>query len=690
MSGIAGLVLLDGALPTDDVAARMAARVAHRGPDSSGTWAEGKVALAHRGLRTTPESFFEDPPLAKGPFALVADVRVDDRDALASRLGKALATLGLPEDGRPLTDHDLLLAAYAEWGDACPDYVLGDYAFAVWDKRFDRLFCAVDAFGTRPFYYTHRPGALFAFGSQTRAVAEHVSGGVDEAFLADRLLVYRDDPVRTPIRDVWALPGGHALAVDPGGIRVWQTEQISPDPSVGAGWSDDDYIEGYRERFEQAVQDRTRSSFPVGAELSGGLDSSSVAAVARDIVEASGRGPVYTFSNVYSHVPVTDEREYIDAVLSQGGMISHLTEVGELNPYKSLDEVIGVVDDEIMQGAFFTMWASYKNASASGVRTLLTGVDGDTVVSHGMLRLRELAEAGEWAAFGRETRALQERYSGASHRQTFQELSTSATTLFLAYGLPALDVLAEEGRLRDLIRSLRGARRGVGADPKRIARRLWRRAFVPTPVLRAYRATRPPTPPAPRSVEEREVSLAQPFRNRKVVRDRLATIGARDPGRLYRTLREEHTAAVRYLAGSGVAAQVSLVAGAAGVEPAHPFLDRRLVEYSLALPPHMKLRDGWTRYVHRRAMDGVLPSSVAWRVGKANFAPAFAEAWFGSNLESVEDLLAHPGKASEVVDIDALRARVAEVGTGSDHLIGGAALGLAVVHWLRTRNRTGS
>jgi len=161
MSGIVGLVTLDGSPADPELSARLTASVRFRGPDGEGTWAEGPVGLGHTRLRTL-EDVPDEGLLASpdGALWITADARVDDRCRLAAELAG---------HGQPCTtdasDARLLLHAYAAWGDDCPAHVLGDYAFAVWDRGRKRLFCAVVPFRIKPLFYAVAGGAiLFVIG----------------------------------------------------------------------------------------------------------------------------------------------------------------------------------------------------------------------------------------------------------------------------------------------------------------------------------------------------------------------------------------------------------------------------------------------------------------------------------------------------------------------------------------------
>ena len=165
MSGICGLFSLDKAPVAEDDIQAMSAMLGRRGPDRTGVYCDGSIALAHMLLATTPESGFEQQPLEHRESGCVvsADVRLDNRTEL---LGK----LGLHARQSTIGDAELLLLAYLEWGEQCLAHVLGDFAFAVWDPRQKSLFCARDHFGMRPLYYHEQPGKHFFFASEPRAI----------------------------------------------------------------------------------------------------------------------------------------------------------------------------------------------------------------------------------------------------------------------------------------------------------------------------------------------------------------------------------------------------------------------------------------------------------------------------------------------------------------------------------------
>src|SRR5262245_1759028 len=170
MSGIAGIFNVDGAPVDRRLIDRMTAFLRFRGPAASRVWTDGPLALGHTLLPTTDEAEREQQPCSiDGRTWIVADARVGARTALRAGLS-GRGRRGL--DGA--TDPELILHAYGEWGEACVEHLLGDFAFAIWDGARRRLFCARDHLGVRPFFYAHI-GRTFVFSNTLDCVRLHSS-----------------------------------------------------------------------------------------------------------------------------------------------------------------------------------------------------------------------------------------------------------------------------------------------------------------------------------------------------------------------------------------------------------------------------------------------------------------------------------------------------------------------------------
>jgi asparagine synthase (glutamine-hydrolysing) len=209
-------------------------------------------------------------------FAITANARIDAREDLK------------------LSDAELILNAYKKWGEACVNHLIGDFAFAIWDEREQRFFCARDHFGVKPFYFTYIDNE-FAFSSSLNALRLNpkVSNTLNEVAVGDYLVFGVNQDLSTTIfKDIQRLPPGHTLTVANGSIttrRYW-----TPEPSAEVRFRDpESYVERFKELFARAVSDRLRTD-RVSISMSGGLDSTSLAAVARDQID-----DVHAFTVVY-------------------------------------------------------------------------------------------------------------------------------------------------------------------------------------------------------------------------------------------------------------------------------------------------------------------------------------------------------------------------------------------------------
>ena len=293
----------------------MVGTMPHRSPDGVGTWCEGSVGLAHGMLKTTPESLHETQPCsnAEGTLTIAADARIDNREGLLNLLGYA-------ENEALIPDSELILAAYATWGRSCVDHLVGDFAFAIWDAQKHHLFCAKDHLGVNSLFFLYEPQKIFACASEIKAltllpgVAEEIDAEELAAYMTRRLL----EPEKTVFEGILRLLPGHTLTVSPEGLRIVKYWEAGPS-SEPVPPTDEACTAKFLALFREAVRCRLRSSFPVGTELSGGLDSSFVTCVARDLLEADEQRPLPTVSLVYDLFPGCDERPFIDKVVAREG-----------------------------------------------------------------------------------------------------------------------------------------------------------------------------------------------------------------------------------------------------------------------------------------------------------------------------------------------------------------------------------
>jgi asparagine synthase (glutamine-hydrolysing) len=547
------------------------ATLAHRCPDRKSIWIDGPIGLS-RGTQTLDARHDDEQLVCRDEAArltLTMDGRIDNREAL---LGALTGHPGAREE--MLSDAVLALKAYQRWGTAFVERLAGDFALALWDAPERRLVCARDPMGVRPFYY-FISDECFAFASEIKALLSLpiVPRRLNERRVADHLAGLYEDAEATFFEKIRRLPPSNLLIVEM--RESHQSCYWNPDTGYELRLRNDEaYAEAFREVFSEAVRCRLRGSDPIGSMLSGGLDSSSIACMARNQLRGAGRRPLHTFSAIFPSLPEPalrkiDERPWIEAVAETDGIEPHYLRADRHGPWEDLDLMLDHEDEPFFGPNLYLHWGLHRLAGRIGVRILLDGIDGDTTVSHGLEFLGDLARTGRWRRMTNEARALARRRNGA----------TSTWGIVWQCGLRPL---VPEAAV-DLWRRARGRGNGLQAV---------------------------------------EAIIEPGFGQRTDLRGRWASAHRNACG----SMRQRHLKALRSVVMTEVLELVDRSAAAWGVEPRYPFFDRRMIEFCLALPADQKLSQGWTRAIQRRAMEGILPESVRWRFLKSNLSPNFLHA----------------------------------------------------------------
>ena len=262
-------------------------------------------------------------------------------------------------------DEELILSAYEKWGEDCVRHLTGDFAFAIWDERSQRLFCARDHFGVKPFFYTYIDGN-FSFSSTLNDLRPGVSNTLNEIAVGDYLLFgVNQDNSTTIFKDIQRLPPGHTLTVANNKItirRYW-----TPSLTAGVRYRDNEsYVEHFREILSRAVRDRLHTD-RVAISMSGGLDSTSLAAIASEHAEVAG------FTVVYDTLIPDEERHYSDLAAKHLGIpVTHLN----ADQYSLFD---GEMDlpEPFLVSALTGQFNELLRLCAGFSSVALTGYDGD-------------------------------------------------------------------------------------------------------------------------------------------------------------------------------------------------------------------------------------------------------------------------------------------------------------------------
>jgi len=393
VSGYFGVVRLDGKRVDEDLIARIAERLAFRGPHGTQTWSGSDVGGCFTLMRTGSASQLQQQPLVLGErLFLWGDVRLDAQADLRSNLAEPSLTRPLGE-----TSEELLLLAWNRWGERALDYLIGDFSFGLWDARERRLACARDLIGTRPLYYAHLGDVLY-FGNTLGVFlgAPEVSTTLDELFIADFLTQgFCDEPDRTAFRDVKRLPSGHILNFSSDGIQVRRFRKLPVEEPIHFA-KEDDYIQQYLELLREAVRDRLPQG-PASLYLSGGLDSASVCAIAAEIAGTAGaREKLRAFTLGWQPVFDDPEPKFAGLTATHLGLPHELLTSGELVAFEGANSQ-GWALPEPSEAYFYLRHKRQVEKIASFSNVVLGGDGGDDVLSdQSWPYLVQLWRKGDW------------------------------------------------------------------------------------------------------------------------------------------------------------------------------------------------------------------------------------------------------------------------------------------------------
>lgn len=559
MTGICGVLRFDGRTAAAEMCERIGRALAIYGPDRAGSWADGPVALGCRLARLLPEDRFDGQPLVSGDgrFALVADVRLDNRTELAEALNLA------PGDLAHMADTEMLLRAWVAWGTDAIDRLIGDFAFAVWDGDAQRLTLVRDFIGCRPLFY-HQGEGWIGFSSMVKGLhaLPEVPIGADQATLRRYLALLPMQGHGSFYESIRRVEPGHFVEIDADG-RVSATRWYQPPPLLPDLADPSPYVAQLRDAFDRAVAARLRGTGAVSTTLSGGLDSTAVTATAATQLAAVGHR-----LTAYTHVPLAgvplqtppgrfpNEAELAARLAAGHANIDHVL----------VDSAERSIGDDLDQRFYFNeipafnlcneLWVSEINKRAGGQRgnVLLTGVMGNLTISNdGKHGLNSLLYGGRPWAWAR----------AAVHLLRSRTMSVLGLAFFTA--LPVIPTWLE-----------------------RTLQRLFRRSGQDLRDFSLLRADVIDAPQADGTTLAREVRR---FFN-------VLARGRRE--RILTALWQQEILAISY---KGTMARF-------GVDIRDPMADRRLVDLCLALPHALYLHQGQSKGLFHLAFSDRVPAQI--------------------------------------------------------------------------------
>ncbi|MGE7120763.1 lasso peptide isopeptide bond-forming cyclase [Peribacillus sp. NPDC046944] len=360
--------------------------------DSIQVWNDEKIFLGCHNQWITPESVNETLPFYDyaRQLAITADAIIDNRDQLFNRLQ-------VEKSDRPyMTDSQLILLAYHKWGDETPKYLVGDFAFMIWDQKQRKLFGARDFSGSRTLYYFKNEDKLaFSTTIEPLLALPYVETNLNEEWLAEYLVISgmidAVDSSITPYLTINQVPPSHTISIENNKITFKRYSYLT-DVELLKLKSNEEYIEAFQSIFQEAVTSRLRTHKKVGSQLSGGLDSGAVVSFAAQPLRKQNK-ELHTFSYIppddfEDFTPryyVADERPYIKSTVEfVGGIKDHYYNFQGKDSFSEIDDFLEIME---MPYKFFenSFWLKgmFEKANEEGVGVLLNGDRGNFTISWG-------------------------------------------------------------------------------------------------------------------------------------------------------------------------------------------------------------------------------------------------------------------------------------------------------------------
>jgi len=572
MCGIAGIIQLGAREYTKSDLKRMTDALSHRGPDGEGYWEapSGNVLFGHRRL-----SILDLSEAAAQPFHYLDRYIVIHNGEIYNYLELKDELKKKGYSFRSQTDTEVLIAAFDCWREKCLDHFDGMFSFAIWDEKENELFVARDRFGEKPFHYLFdHSKKIFVFASEIKALwTLRLGREFNKKLLFNFLTIgYTDNPNQpdeTFYESVKKLPPACFLKIKLQNEllieieKYWDIDLENESGSI----SHDDAIRKFQELFERSVTRRLRSDVTLGTSLSGGLDSSSIAAVTCKLA----RGGFQTFSAVFPGFEKNEER-YVDDISRYFSLRSFKTFVTDQEIPQLFETLVQCHDEPFGSAGALPQYKVFELAKQNGVKVLLDGQGAD------------------------ETLAGYEKY----YKWYWQELFRNRT-LMKSKELEKAKALGIHERfgIKNVLSSLFPDFASVFLERQYLLHALKQedltRDFVRFQSKEAYYAT--------------------------------PTIFSLNGVLYFNTCMHGLEELLRYADRNSMAH---------GREVRLPFLDHELVEFVFSLPSHFKIREGWTKWILRKAMESPLPNQITWRSEKVGLEPPQLS-WM--NLPTVQTMI---------------------------------------------------
>ncbi|MEP7255844.1 MAG: asparagine synthase (glutamine-hydrolyzing) [Ferruginibacter sp.] len=561
MCGIAGILLHSPNYAASLHVKKMTDTIAHRGPDGEGQWSnkKGTVHLGHRRLSIIDLSNNAAQPMPYGNrYHIVHNGEIYNYIEIRSFL---------QNKGYRFTsqsDTEVILAAYDFWKEKCLQQFEGMFAFAIWDEKEEQLFAARDRFGEKPFYY-YEDEEYFIFSSEMKALwAIGIEKKIDNKMLLNYLTLGHVqncvDKEQTFFESIYSLPPSHYLIFRPSKQLSKIAKYWSINKETRIEISPGDAIEKFAELFNGSVKRRLRSDVAIGTSLSGGLDSSAVAATINFLKSKPGASEkLQSFSAVFPGFE-KDESKYINSVTQSSGLKNFQIEPTAADLINDFEKLCYHQEEPFQSSGIYAQYKVFELAKQQQIKVLLDGQGADEILA-GYPRyihwyLQEVLSRHKLGATQIERKAFQKNN---------QPFSWDIKNYFAAF-LPSHAAIQLEKKeyhktihhpdiSHEFLRSVNG--------------RDWEGIHKPIVT---------------------KLNDILHFNTTEMGLEELLRFADRN-------------------------------SMAHGREVRLPFLDHELVEFIFSLPSQLKMHNGWTKFILRSAMNKKLPDEIVWRTDKTGFEP---------------------------------------------------------------------
>ncbi|HZS30756.1 MAG TPA: asparagine synthase (glutamine-hydrolyzing) [Gaiellaceae bacterium] len=580
MCGIGVILNLDSK-PVDALERQLALMntlQAHRGPDGEGRWKHdsGHLGFAHRRLEIIDLSTGQQPMHDGAGNWITYNGEIYNYLELRRELGE--------DSFRTTSDTEVVLRAYRRWGPACVERLRGMFAFAVWDETEGQLFCARDRFGIKPFAYAIHDGVFYG-ASEAKALLPFLPAvETDLDALKDYLAFQFCLAGKTLFKGVRELLPGHALTIRNGVVReerYWEIE-YEPDFDRPEAW----FTERLRKLVEDSVQFHLRADVPVGAYLSGGLDSSITTALASDVVGAEFQA----FTGRFAESERYDETRYARLLAEQSGFRLHEQTIGAADFVDSIRDVVYHLDYPIAGPGSFPQYMVSRLA-AQHMKVVLGGQGGDEIFGGYARYLLAYFE-----------QCIKAAIDGTMHNGNFVVTYES--------------IIPQLGTLREY---------------KPLMQQFWREGLFDELDARYFRLI-DRAPDLDGAIDWPSLGEYSPF---ETFRSIFHAGNVRKESYFDSMTHFDFKTLLPALL--HVEDRVSM---AHGLESRVPFLDAPLVEFAATLPADVKFKDGQLKHALKQALRDRLPAEIVERRDKMGFPVPLGEWVKGDLREFVLDCFA--------------------------------------------------